>query len=560
MRRTILFWLNVLSAMSCFVIGILLTLELGFDVSPQNRELYSSIHLWLIYYFLADLGLRFLFSKRRELVLAARFLEWIILLPLIGRALPEFVFLNHYVFVQFILLVVMIGRLPHVNDLFRLLRLNPAQLFIIGFMIAVFLGSLLLSLPISQSGETGLSFLDAVFTATSAVCVTGLVTQDIGTIFSGFGQGIILVLIQLGGLGIMSFYAFVNLVLNRKVSQTETVAYQESFLSGSSGETFNIVRSIFAVTLGFELIGMAILFFSWRDQFDSVAEGLFYSAFHSVSAFCNAGFSLFSDSLAGFAHSPPIILTISFLIIVGGIGFPVLFNLLRHRFFKMPLKSLKIHTKIPIITTLILILLGTGIIFLGEHHQGLAYMPQWQKWMMSFFHSVSSRSAGFSAVSLTTFSYGTLWILILLMFVGASPGSTGGGVKTTTFGVLVVSLWRTIQGRSHIEWFGRTITTRDVYRALAIIMVSVLIISTFVYGLLLTETGPFMPIFFETISAFGTVGFTMGLTETLSSWGKVLIIILMFLGRVGPLTFAFALARRKPKPNYQFPEERLLLG
>jgi len=560
MRAILLPILNFVSAWACVVIGAVLTMELGFVVSIQNRELYSTIHFYLMVYFLIDVAIRLIFAKNRRTVFLARGLDWLILLPLLGRFVTNFDVLNNYVFVQFVLLAVLVGRLPHVNEVFRRLKFNPTQIILVGFVLAIFVGALLLSLPLARNGSGDLNFIDAVFTATSAVCVTGLLTKNIGTVFSGFGQGVILLMIQLGGLGIMTFYALVNIVLHRRVSRHETMAYQETLLTEGTGDTFRVIKSIFLFTFLFEIVGMLTLFLFWYKDFETISQGLYFSAFHAISAFCNAGFSLFSNSLTGYADNPGIILSVATLIIIGGIGFPVIFNLYRYWFRKKSFALVKFQTKITLLVTGVLLTLGTVVIFFGEFQSGFAHMPLWQKGMMAFFHSVSSRTAGFNAVDLGSFQTATLWALVLLMFVGASPGSTGGGIKTTTFGVLLAALWRTIQGRFRIEWMGRTITSQDVYRAVAIIMVSVVAITTFLYAVLLTQEGPFFRSMFETVSAFGTVGLSLGGTGQLTPLGKILVIAIMFIGRVGPLTFAFALARRKPKANYGFPEESILLG
>jgi trk system potassium uptake protein len=557
MIRRIIPFLNIFSAVACFVIGIVLTLELGFVVSTQNRELFIVIHRYLVFYFIVDLVIRLLVSQHRRQMLFSRITDVVLLIPVLGMFFPTIPLLANYLVLQGVLLTILVGRLSHVNRLFKFLHFNPAQIFMLGFVMAIFVGALLLSLPISHSQMVGMNFLDAVFTATSAVCVTGLVSVDVGQYFSGFGQLVILLLIQLGGLGIMTFYALLTLMLHRKMSQTETQEIQANLLSEGAKETYSIIRRIVSFTLVLELIGTALLFFSWSSRFSSPGKALYYSLFHSISAFCNAGFSLFSDSLTQFSGNYLTILTISVLIILGGIGFPVLVNLYHHDFGKHGFTRLKVQTKLPILVTFCLIVFGMLVIFLGEYQSGLSGLALGDKLLMSFFHSVSARTAGFNAVNINAFHTGTIWMLMLLMFVGASPGSTGGGIKTTTFGILMVALWETLNGRERVELFGRTISTANVLRSISIIVISALV---FFYVLLWSESLGFRSTFFETISAFGTVGLSLGITANLTVTGKITIIVLMFLGRVGPLTVAFGLSRRKPKPNYRFPEEQVLLG
>ena len=560
MIKKIISALNLVSACACFVIGALLSIELGFDVSVENRELFSRMHTVLILYFLADTLCRILLSKNIKNTILSRILDALLIIPLVGKGVPGLPLFDNYLVVQILLLFVMMGRLPHVNGLFRKLKFNPAQIFLIGFLLAIIIGSLFLSLPLSRSIDTHLSFIDAIFTATSAICVTGLVTQDIGYAFSGFGQSIILVLIQLGGIGIMTFYALLTIVLNRKMSHNETSEYQETLLSDSATHPFAVIKYIIGLTIILESIGVLLLFSFWKDDFESPIKAFLYAVFHSISAFCNAGFSLFPNSLAGYVDQPSILITIALLIILGGIGFPVIFNIMNQNFKHFQWRRLRVQTKIPIVVTSALILVGMVLIYFGESQNALVDYGFKGKLLMSFFHSVSSRTAGFQAMSLTTFHVSTLWVLIILMFIGASPGSTGGGIKTTTFGLMFASLRSTLQGESRVEWFGRTITMANTFKAMSIITVSLSTIGLFFYVLLWFEDLPFMSLLFEAISAFGTVGFSLDVTPQLSTGGKVALIVLMFLGRVGPLTFAYALSSRKPKPNYAYPEEKILLG
>ncbi|MBT5855284.1 hypothetical protein HOH87_01455 [bacterium] len=552
--------MTTISGLACMVVGIILTIELGFIVTLQTRDLFVSIHLGLILFFLLDFGFRFLLTRHKKRHVIVRSLDIVLVLPIVGMLVPDLVVLSNYYFVQAALILVVIGRYGHINHVFRLLRFNPAQIFIIGFMMSIFIGALLLSLPISRVVGGEFRLIDSIFTATSAICVTGLVVKDTGQFFTGFGQAVILGLIQIGGLGIMTFYVLITLFMDRKMSQGETKEYQSSWSTSSLKETLAIIKSIVKFTLMFELVGMGLLFLFWQSLFTNKLTALYYSMFHAVSAFCNAGFSLFPDSLMGFVSNTGVILTISGLIIMGGIGFPVIFELNNYSFFRKSVLRLHVQTKFPILITVVLIVVGTLFILAGEYNAALDGLLFGEKVLMSFFHSVSARTAGFNALDLTTFSSATLLVILLLMFIGASPGSTGGGIKTTTFGVLLYALWNTVQSRSKIELYGRTITTVTVMKAMSIIMLFLLVIMMAFYGLLLTEILDFFPVMFETVSAMGTVGYSLDTTRLLTDSGKWIVIALMFFGRVGPLTIAFALARKRSKPNYKYPEEQILLG
>ncbi|NQY73329.1 MAG: hypothetical protein HRT90_01050 [Candidatus Margulisbacteria bacterium] len=552
--------LNFFSVFACLFITCVLVFEISFHLTEVNRELFAKIHRYIFYYFSIDVFLRIWFVKKSPRYILTHFLDMALIIPLLGLFFRDIPFFSSILTIQIVLLIVLVGRVRYVVHLFNILKFNPAQLFLMGFGFTILIGSLLLSLPISLKGQTEISFVDSVFTATSAVCVTGLIVQDTGTFFSAFGQSVILVLVQIGGLGIMAFSALLALFLQRKMSSTESVELQESYASSGLKETFSMMKFIFSFTLLFEAIGAIVLFFYWYPQTGNLYQTLFYSVFHSVSAFCNAGFSLFSDSLIGEALSFPVIGIISLLIILGGLGFPVIYNLRYHAYKIHGIRRLRLQTKLTVLLTFILIVVGTLIIWIGEAGHALVGMTFWEQGLTSFFQSVTTRTAGFNTIELGSLRTATLWIMLILMFIGASPGSTGGGIKTTTFGLLVAAFWNTIRSRKQIEMMGRTIPYHFVFKAVAIIIISSIIVITFFYLLLLTESGGFFPILFETISAFGTVGLSVGMTEQLTKVGKILIILLMFIGRVGPLSIAFALARRRSKPNYAYPEERILLG
>lgn len=558
-KRRITSLLNILSGLGCLSISVVLLLELGFHLSVENRQLFSQIHSVIFAYYLVDIILRIFFSSKRRRYFITHPTDLFILLPYVKQLLPDTGIFSYFLLTQLSMLLLTIGRFSHITQVFRLLRLNPAQLLVGGFIFAIFTGSLILSLPIAVNPQIKLSFLDALFISTSAVCVTGLSTVDVPSVFSTFGQVVIITLVQIGGLGIMTFSALLSLLLNRKLSQRESRDFQESYAALSLDDAFRMTRAIIKYTILFEIIGGVLLYLAWFQDFDTIEQAGYYAAFHAVSAFCNAGFSLFSDSMIRYSDNIPVLSTISILIITGGLGFPVIFNLFNYNPKKNPFSRIRLQTKLSLYVTVILLILGTIIIYFGEQYRALAGMSGTEKALAAFFQSVAARTAGFNSVDLTAFSPGTLLVIMTLMFIGASPGSTGGGIKTTTFGILMMTFWSNLRAIDRVSIFKRTISQENIWKAFALVTLSVIIIVTFLYIILTLENTDFLTASFETVSAFGTVGLSLGFTPSLSKLGKVFIIILMLIGRVGPMTIAFALSRQKPTINYKYPEEGVLV-
>lgn len=551
-------WRNAFSGFLCLTTGILLTLEIGFQFSQFNAEFYGLFNRILFAAFGLDYFGRIL-SGRRFNYLVTHPTDILLFFPVIYAFLPNFMGFTMDSYYQFSLIFIMLGRIKHVGALYALLRFKPAQTLMFSFVLGVFIGSLLLMLPISTIEGVQLSYIDALFTATSAICVTGLSTIGVSENFSLFGQSVIMILFQIGGLGIMTFSVFLTLFLGGKLSHTESSVLQETFSTKNLSETIKIFKTIFAFTFLIELLGALALFFAWHDDFSTPFEAVFTSLFHSISAFCNAGFSLFPDSLVSYGTTPSIVFTISLLIIFGGIGFPVVFNVLQ--FFKRRHRNihLRMQTKLALIVTGCLLVYGTIAIYLTEMNTGLAGYSLWDGFLLSFFQSVTARTAGFNTMDIGQLMPSTLLIILTLMYVGASPGSTGGGIKTTTFGLTVMELWNTMRGRERLHLWNRKVMQHNVRQALSIIFLSTVLISFFLLLLLVVDGHSFLPSLFEIISAFGTVGLTMGITGSLSVSAKVLIILLMFIGRLGPLTIAFALSAQKSETGYDLPEENVLI-
>lgn len=435
-------------------------------------------------------------------------------------------------------------------------KLSPTQILALSFLLVILIGAFLLSLP-QASKETSLSLVDALFTATSATCVTGLIVVDTGSHFTLFGQIVILFLIQLGGLGIMTASIFLVFLLGKHISIKERMLIKESLGAEGIGKILHRLRQVLVFTVTVEILGASLLFFLFKKDFSS-GRAAYLAIFHSVSAFCNAGFSLFKESLIGYQGSVLANLTFSFLIILGGIGFVVVADIggaLRKA------KRLSLHTKSVLTVTVILIISSAFLFYFLEGKSALLGLSLKAKICSSWFLSITPRTAGFNSLPTEALSSASLFLIIFLMFVGGAPGSTAGGIKVSTLAVLFGVVTSIVKGRDEIELYKRTIPKEIGQKALAIITLSALtiLVSTFLL-LLLKEAGSFLEILFEVTSAFGTVGLSTGLTPKLSFLGKMVIIVLMFVGRLGPLTVALAVGEKKFKAPYKFPEEKVVIG
>ncbi|NJL48906.1 MAG: ATPase [Leptolyngbyaceae cyanobacterium SM2_5_2] len=436
----------------------------------------------------------------------------------------------------------------------------------LGFLVFISAGALLLMLPFSVTGGGWGNPLVALYTSTSAVCVTGLIVVDTGTYFSTFGQVVILALIQMGGLGYMTANTFLMLLLGRRLKLRDRLAIQQSLDSSELAGGGSLIVSIISTTLAIEIAGILALFLVFSRDF-GLGRGLWLSLFHSVSAFNNAGFSLFPDSLVSYAFNPWINLVISALIIVGGIGYQVImeaFLWLRNR-----LRGNRCHTtfslnfKIVISTTIVLLILGTIAFFAIELNNPDTFggATPFNKFLMASFQSVVARTAGFNSIDIGAMGNASLFIMIALMFIGASPGSTGGGIKTTTIHILLATTRMVLRGQEEVLSFRRQIPPSRVLKAIAVVVGSGLLVvaSTMLVSISNPSQG-FIDILFEAVSAFATVGLSTGISADLSDLGKYVIIATMYLGRVGILLFMAALFG-DPKPTaIQYPEEELLVG
>jgi trk system potassium uptake protein TrkH len=448
--------------------------------------------------------------------------------------------------------------------------LSPPQLLASGMAGVILIGTLLLAAPVASASGASVGWSAALFTATSAVCVTGLVVVDTPTAFSGFGQGVLLLLIQVGGLGYMTLSTLVVMALGRRVSMTEQHSLQESLNLSSRNDILRFAMTVIKVTVAFELVGAAILAVRWWGGFG--VDALWLALFHSVSAFNNAGFSLFSNSLMDWRGDVVVNLTIMTLIVSGGIGYLVLTELGRYRYPGTGSErtgSLSLHTRFVLTLTVVLIAAGTVAILITERSNPATLGPMgWPAAILAAaFQSVTTRTAGFNTLDMAALRPATYFLMLILMFIGGAPGGTAGGVKISTFGVTVLALWATIRGRREPTVFWRRLPADLVARAFFVSLIAFLAVNVVTGLLLVREGGDLLRTLFEAVSAFGTVGLSTGVTGTgvslsasFSEGGRLLICLLMFMGRIGPLTLAFALASRRTPSRVRYPEGRVLIG
>lgn len=438
------------------------------------------------------------------------------------------------------------------------LQVAAPKAIVLSFASAIMVGTALLSLPAASSDGTSIGLLDAFFTASSAVCVTGLSVLTIGADLSLFGQLVVLGLIQVGGLGLMTMTTFAFLLAGRKITLRGRLLLQESLGQGSVAGVVRLIRSIFRFTLVSQGLG-ALLLGLWFSRTMPPGQAAYFGIFHAVSAFCNAGFDLFGDSLVRFASDPVVVVVVTALIISGGLGFLVLRNLV----YRRQEGRLNLHTQMVLRTTLALLAGGFLAVLLLEWNNPatLGELPWYGRILSAWFTAVTPRTAGFNTVPTGLLQPASLLLLMGLMFVGASPGGTGGGIKTTTAWVILQSVLTTLRGRREIVFGGRSLVREISDRAVAIGTLSVGLVFAVALALLVSErNASFVAVLFETISAFGTVGLSTGITPELSWFGRILIPLTMLAGRVGPLTLVIAMATQRPHADVHLPDERVMVG
>ena len=441
------------------------------------------------------------------------------------------------------------------------IKLSPYILILLSFAIMMFLGAFLLCLPLAQiSGKSG-NFLENLFTATSALCVTGLVVNDISITYTIFGKIVILILIQLGGLGVLTVSSMVILSISRKMGYYTKKIVSEDINYNILTEIPRYLKNVSIVVFGIEFVGAVLLFFEFSKKLPFI-QAVGYSIFHSVSAFCNAGFALFSNNMENYTGNILINFVITTLIILGGLGFAAILDV--YNVIKKTRRKLSTSTHLAIVMTIFLICFGAVMTFMLEYsNKGtIGSLNLHDKLLSSYFQSVTLRTAGFQTVDLATLTTPTIIIYLFLMFIGASPGSTGGGLKTTTLGILLLGVMNAITGREDIEYRRRRLSWQTFNKACAILMLSLFYLFVMIIIMSIFDSSKgFLPLLFELISAFGTVGLSMGLTAKLSIISKLIIILTMYIGRVGPLTIMYALSKKKYREGkYKYPEETILIG
>lgn len=445
------------------------------------------------------------------------------------------------------------------------LNLRPSQTLALGFVGLIGAGTILLTFPAATTDGKGATFVNALFTMTSASCVAGLTVYNVGADFSRFGQAVIVFGMQVGGLGIMFLSAAFAVLVGGKIPARRQAGFTQVLDVSTPEGLKSLIRAVTATTVVMESIGTAGLFIFTSAEIPRATERLWWSIFHAVSAFCNAGITLSPDSLLAFVDSPMVCLVFMMLISSGGIGFFVISDLTNAEVWhvKRPRavwNRLQIQTKVVIVATLILDLSGMLLFLFFEYDGALHGLDVDTKILASLFHAISLRSAGFNVVPIGNIIGPTVIFSIAFMFIGASPGSTGGGIKTTTAAISVMSLRAMLRGRDDVELFGRRVSPSVVNRSLSIVLVAAMIVAIFLTLLLATQDIRFENLFFETVSAFGTVGLSMDTTPLLNGTGKLLIVFVMYVGRIGPLTLALAVGERRLAQGYQLPKGSIAVG
>jgi len=576
--------LNGLIIIVTFLAIVSLTIELGgFELTPSEQKDLATFDWIVVFIFVADTVLRWALNNFK--------------LAYLKRNLPDFILTFFFLLLLFVVfgysptslengwmplfmdltiarVFILLSRLyivgsPIIRSLSRKSktsesRLAPTQLFVLSFAFVILMGTGLLLLPeATNSGH--IKVVDALFTATSATCVTGLIVVDTGSYFTFFGQLVTIILIQIGGLGLMTVTTFFSLIAGRDMSVRESVFMSNAMNIKSLSKVSNLIISTLILTFAFEAIGALFLYIDWagfgRFEWGSV---IYYSVYHSISAFCNAGFSLFANNLEDFKGDIIVNITVTSLIIFGGLGFIVIMNLLHHlRFGIFKKERLSLHTKIVLVVTGFLIVGGTLLILATEWNNGLANLPLSTKLQGAYFQSVTPRTAGFNTINMTHLTNACYFMTIILMFIGASPGGTGGGIKTSTFGIFLGSIWSMLKGRINVEMFKRSIPKETVTNALLLTTLTLMLLSVFAFILLITENAAPIHVFFELVSAFGTVGLSAGITPNLTTIGKLIITATMFIGRVGPMTLVLAISQfrqQRKSVEYEYPEENVMVG
>lgn len=437
-------------------------------------------------------------------------------------------------------------------------KLNPPQVLALGFLSLILIGSILLNLPIASSSGSSIGYVNSLFTSASAVCVTGLTVLNTARDFTPFGQVIIITLIQFGGLGIMTLATVGYIIMGKKISFKERLMIKEQLNTESIQGIVKLTKKVIGYTFFLEMMGSLLLALRFVPMF-GFEKGLAFSIFHAISAYCNAGFDIFGDSLIIFQNDYYVLLILSLLIILGGLGFTVYADLLA----KDKLRKLTLHSKVVLIMTGSLLIIGTlsFLLFESTNPGTLGSMNFPSRLANSFFQSVSPRTAGFYSVDMSKIRETTIFSTIMLMFIGGSPGSTAGGIKTTTFACLLLTTISVVKGEEDVNCLNRRLPFETIKRAVSIFLIGLAIVFSTAIILTITDSSlKFINLLFESTSAFGTVGLSAGITDKLSTLGRLVITLTMYIGRVGPLTMAYAFAKRNKKRDFRNAPGNLMVG
>jgi len=580
---------------SLVVLGVLVALggmvvQFGFPLSQERQNQWLMGYVIIMALFVADGIFKLFLVNDVWLYLRTNLVEYLILglsLTALGVVYATSTQAGPFELTLILSLALQMAlRVIRLNQLLSQKHFPPAPTLVASFLLIILIGSGLFMLPKATHPGHGLKYGDALFTATSAVCVTGLVVADTGQTFTPLGLTILVILIQVGGLGLMTFVAFVSMLFGKGMGLHDQIVLKDALNFEAIGDVAKMIRAIFLYTFLIEAAGAVGLYFFLPESPEGDGWARLGSCiFHSISAFCNAGFALWPDSLVAFQANLPLQSIIMILITLGGLGFIVFSNLFdvwvlssarlqRQKWF-VKLTGVRpyhrahfsVQSKVVLSSSLFLVVTGFAWMLLLEqdHAMAKAHLGWIEKIMAALFQSVTLRTAGFNTIDFGNMTQATLFLCVLYMAVGASPGSTGGGMKTSTVAMVFLKLKAILTGRDRVEVGNRTIPQVTLDRAFMVVAVSLVFITLFTILLVLTESFnlrsfSFIHLFFETVSAFATVGLSTGLTGYLTAWGKTVIIMAMYVGRIGPLTLVLAMSQRQTYQHYHYPDESLMIG
>ncbi|HCE54730.1 MAG TPA: ATPase [Lutibacter sp.] len=558
--------------------------DFGYDQTYPVQELINGYYFLVLALGIIATAIRYITLKKnihdKVFIFDAGSLLIIILIIFIHffsqEAHRHLSFLYNDNWLKFAILLTFIREFAELKINYKRTLLNPAQLFIVSFLVIIFIGTFLLMLP--NATYTEISYLDALFTSASAVCVTGLIVVDTGTFFTQFGQIIILLLIQLGGIGILTFASYFSYFFKGGSNYENQLVLSDLTNSQKLGDVFSTLKRILLITFSIEIIGGLLIYTSLDNTLlPTIFERTFFSVFHAVSAFCNAGFSTLSNSLyeSGFRFNYALQSYIIVLFVIGGLGFPIVVNIIKYlkywiiNKFSHIYKNKRQHkpwvfginSRITLITTFSLTIVGTILFYISEYNNLLAPHTGIGKVVTALFGATTPRTAGFNTVDMSALNFSTLMLIFLLMWIGASPASTGGGIKTSTFAIATLNFLSLAKGKTRIEVYRREISDISVRRAFAVISLSLFVIGSGIIAISVFDSDKDLKsIAFECFSAYSTVGLSIGITANLSSASKFVIILIMFIGRVSMLSILIAVIKKVKHKNYRYPTEEITIN